>query len=55
LPKNWNLALDRPRWQSVRDTDFVSLCLDPIDVLRGDASGIENGVTAFGNLRPEFV
>jgi hypothetical protein len=46
FPKNWNPHSVAVNWHQVRDTDFVHLCLDPVDVLRAHEHGIENCVAA---------
>jgi hypothetical protein len=38
----------------VRETDFVHLYLDPVDVLRAHEHGIENCVVPLGTLSSEF-
>jgi hypothetical protein len=55
FPKNFPPSSVAFNWHQVRDTDFVYLCLDPVDVLKAHESGIENCIATLGSLSSEFL
>jgi hypothetical protein len=55
FPKNFAPSSVAFNWHQVKDSDFVYLTLDPLDVLKAYQNGIENCVAALGNLSSDFL